>query len=241
MRFYWYKDVYGTFKSAQNVAEIAKELNPEIKIIAGGTHPTLDPIGTMKTGVYDYVIRGEGEYTVLELMNGIDAYQIKGITFKSEKGEIVNNADRGFIENLDSLPFPQRDNYYSGNSKIDVGSIITSRGCPFSIHTVHHLKSGIKRHDIGVWITYWKKWNIMTKSKGVSLIRFQDDTFTLNKKRAMEILEEFIKGLNIKWVCDTRVDKLDKELLQIMKKSGCIRVKIGVESGSDEILKRVKK
>ena len=68
--------------------EIAKELNPEIKIIAGGTHPTLDPIGTMKTGVYDYVVRGEGEYTVLELMNGIDAYQIKGITFKSEKEKL---------------------------------------------------------------------------------------------------------------------------------------------------------
>ena len=57
----------------------------------------------------------------------------------------------------------------------------------------------------------------------------------------MEILEEFYQRLNIKWVCDTRVDKLDKELLQIMKKSGCIRVKIGVESGSDEILKRVKR
>lgn len=232
----------GTFKSAQNVAEIAKELNPEIKIIAGGTHPTLDPIGTMKTGVYDYVVRGEGEYTVLELMNGIDAYQIKGITFKSEKGEIVNNADRGFIENLDSLPFPQRDNYYSGNSKIDVGSIITSRGCPFQCTYCASPQIWDKKTRYRGVDNVLEELEYMTKSKGVSLIRFQDDTFTLNKKRAMEILEGILsKGLNIKWVCDTRVDKLDKELLQIMKKSGCIRVKIGVESGSDEILKRVKK
>lgn len=232
----------GTFKSAQNVAEIAKELNPEIKIIAGGTHPTLDPIGTMKTGVYDYVVRGEGEYTVLELMNGIDAYQIKGITFKSEKGEIVNNADRGFIENLDSLPFPQRDNYYSGNGKIDVGSIITSRGCPFQCTYCASPQIWDKKTRYRGVDNVLEELEYMINSKGVSLVRFQDDTFTLNKKRAMEILEGILsKGLNIKWVCDTRVDKLDKEVLQIMKKSGCIRVKIGVESGSDEILKRVKK
>ncbi|KKR33234.1 MAG: protein involved in methylthiolation of isopentenylated A37 derivatives in tRNA [Candidatus Gottesmanbacteria bacterium GW2011_GWC2_39_8] len=232
----------GTFKSAQNVAEIAKELNPEIKIIAGGTHPTLDPIGTMKTGVYDYVVRGEGEYTVLELMNGIDAYQIKGITFKNREGENVNNADRGFIENLDSLPFPQRDNYYSGNDCIDVGSIITSRGCPFQCTYCASPQIWDKKTRYRGVDNVLEELEYMTNSKGVSLIRFQDDTFTLNKKRAMEILDGILsKGLNIKWVCDTRVDKLDKEVLQIMKKSGCIRVKIGVESGSDEILKRVKK
>ncbi len=105
----------GTFKSAQIVAAIAKELNPEIKIIVGGTHPTIDPMGTIKFDSYDYVVREEGEYTVLDIVNGADPHRIKGITFKNRDGEIFSNEDRGFIEDLDSLSFPERDNLYTGN------------------------------------------------------------------------------------------------------------------------------
>ena len=120
-----------TFKSAQILATIAKSLNPEIKIIVGGTHPTLDPEGTIRSGPYDYVIKGEGEYTFLDILNGIDPVKIKGLTFRNRDGDIVSNEDRDFIIDLDSLPFPARDRFYIGNGKIDVGAIITSRGCPF--------------------------------------------------------------------------------------------------------------
>lgn len=232
----------GTFKSAQHVAEIAKESNPAMKIIVGGTHPTLDPIGTIKTGYYDYVVRGEGEYTVLDIVSGVDVRQIKGITFKDKDGAIINNEDRGFVEELDSLPFPERDKLYSGNGKIDVGAIITSRGCPFQCTYCASSQIWDKKVRYRGVDNVLEELEYMVKCKGVSLIRFQDDTFTLNKKRAIEILEGILsKGLKIKWTCDTRIDKLDKEILQVMKKSGCIRVKVGVESGSDEVLKRIKK
>jgi radical SAM superfamily enzyme YgiQ (UPF0313 family) len=77
---------------------------------------------------------------------------------------------------------------------------------------------------------------------GTKFFYFVDDTFTLNKKRTKKICELLIKSnLDITWICDTRLDTIDKELLQLMKESGCIRVKIGVESGSERILKMVKK
>ena len=82
----------------------------------------------------------------------------------------------------------------------------------------------------------------MRNDYDVSLVRFQDDTFTLNKQRALDICNGILeKGLDIKWVCDTRVDKIDVELLKRMKEAGCSRVKIGVESGSDEILRKMHK
>jgi len=232
----------GTFKSAQNVALIAKSLNAGIKIIVGGTHPTLDPIGTIKFKYYDYVVRGEGEYTLLDIVNGVNDYQIRGLTFKNKYGEIVNNADRSFIDDLDLLPFPTRDKFFIGNGKMDVGAIITSRGCPFECAyctSPEIWKRKTRYRSVG---NVLEELEYMVRYHNVLLVRFQDDTFTLNKNRTIEVCEGVLKkGLNIQWVCDTRVDRLDKQMLKLMKKAGCIRIKIGVESGSNEILKRVTK
>jgi len=232
----------GTFKSAQIVAAIARELKPEIRIITGGTHPTLDPTGTIKSGIYDYVIRGEGEFAMLDIVNGTDPKQIKGVTFKDKNGKIFNNEDRDFIENLDSLPFPERDNFYSGNGKIDIGAIITSRGCPFQCTYCASPQIWKRRTRYRSIDNVLEELEYLVKKKNVSLIRFQDDTFSLKKNRTLDICEKILsRRLNIKWLCDTRIDKLDKEILQLMKKAGCIRIKVGVESGSNEILERVKK
>ncbi len=232
----------GTFKSAQNVATIAKICNSAIKVIVGGTHPTLDPIGTIKFDAYDYVVRGEGEYTVLDILNNTDLNKIDGLTFKNKDNSIINNRDRDFNKDLDALPFPDRDSFYYGNGKIDVGAIITSRGCPFQCTYCASPQIWKRKTNYRSVEDVLEELEYIVKHHNVPLIRFQDDTFTLNKKRVMEIFEGILgKGLDFKWICDTRVDKLDKQLLSLMKKSGCIRIKIGVETGSDKILKRVKK
>lgn len=232
----------GTFKSAQNVATIAKEVNPAIKVVVGGTHPTLDPNGTISFDNYDYVVRGEGEYTLLDLLNNTNLNKIDGLTFKNKDNNIINNRDRDFNKDLDALPFPIRDNFYSGNGKIDVGAIITSRGCPFQCTYCASPQIWKRKTNYRSVNNVLEELEYIVRHHNVSLIRFQDDTFTLNKKRAVEIFEGILeRGLNFRWICDTRVDKLDKQLLSLMKKSGCIRIKIGVETGSDRILKRVKK
>ncbi len=232
----------GTFKSSQNVAAIAKEINPAIKVVVGGTHPTLDPLGTIRFDSYDYIVRGEGEFTLLELLNDNDLHKIDGLTFRTDDNEIVNNKGRNNNNNLDDLPFPDRDNFYSGNGKIDVGAVITSRGCPFQCTYCSSPQIWNRKTNYRSVENVLEELKYLVKHHNISLIRFQDDTFTLNKERAVAIFEGILKNnLNINWICDTRVDKLDRQLIKLMKKAGCARIKVGVESGSDDILKRVKK
>lgn len=232
----------GTFKSAQMVAAIARSWKPGVKIVVGGTHPSLDPVGTIDCKLYDYVIRGEGEFAFKEILEGKDPAGIKGLTFRDDSGAVVNNASRDFIEDLDSLPFPTRDRICNGNGKIDIGTIITGRGCPFLCSYCASPELSNQKTRYRSVENVLAELEYMVRQYKISLVRFQDDTFTLNKNRTAEICEGILrKGLGIEWVCDTRVDRLDSDLLKLMKRAGCIRVKIGVESGSNEILRMVRK
>ena len=232
----------GTYKSAENIGRIAKELNNDIEVVVGGTHPTVLPSKTIKNEYFDYVVRGEGEYPFLDLVNGVRIEDIKGLTFINKRGEIVNNPDRNFIEDLDSFPFPSRDIYLNDTHYMDYGYIMTGRGCPFECTFCASKK---------VWkgpVRFRSPENVVEEVKhvhnkyGTKFFYFVDDTFTLNKKRANKICKLLIEcNLDISWICDTRVDTIDEELLRVMKESGCVRVKIGVESGSERILKKVKK
>lgn len=232
----------GAYKSSKNIATISKEINPEIVIVAGGTHPTIEPEGTLKDGPYDYLIRGEGEYSFLDLIKGKRKEKILGLSFKAKNGEIIHNPDRGFIEDIDTIPFPSRDLFLNGSEKIDRSAIITSRGCPFQCTycvspKIWRLKVRYRSIE-----NVLKELEYIYRKYNLHLIRFQDDTFTLNKNRVKAICTGILeRGLKFEWVCDTRVDRLDREILALMKKAGCIRVKIGVESGSDEILSKVNK
>jgi len=232
----------GTYKSAENVGKIAKKLNNDIDVVVGGTHPTVLPEETIKNECFDYIIRGEGEYTFLDLVDGVGIEEIKGLTYISEKGEIVNNPDREFIDNLDSIPFPSRNLYLNDTKYMDYGYILTGRGCPFEC-TFCASKKVWKGH-----VRFRSPENVIEEVKhvcnkhGTKFFYFVDDTFTLNKKRAKKICELLIENnLNIRWICDTRVDTIDEETLRLMKESGCVRVKIGVESGNERMLKMTKK
>ena len=232
----------GTYKSAENVGKIAKELNNDIEVVVGGTHPTVLPNETIKNDYFDYVVRGEGEYTFLDLVKGTRIIDIPGLTYLNERGEIVHNHDREFIEDLDSHPFPSRDLYLNDARYMDYGYLMTGRGCPFECTFCASKK---------IWqgrVRFRSPENVVEEVKqvhnkyGTKLFYFVDDTFTLNKKRAQKICKLLIEeNLDISWICDTRVDTIDEELLRLMKESGCARVKIGVESGSERILKMVRK
>lgn len=232
----------GTYKSAENVGRIAKELNKNIDVCVGGTHPTVLPEETIKNEYFDYVVRGEGEYTFLDLVNGVRIEDVRGLTYVNKRGEIVNNPDREFIGDLDSLPFASRDLYLNDTRYMDYGYVMTGRGCPFEC-TFCASKKVWKGH-----VRFRSPENVVEEVKHVhdkydtKFFYFVDDTFTLNKKRTKKICELLVESdLDISWICDTRVDTIDEELLQLMKESGCVRVKIGVESGSERILKKVKK
>ena len=232
----------GTYKSAENIGRIVKELDNEIDVVVGGVHPTVLPDETIRNKYFDYVIRGEGEHTFLDVVNEKPIENILGLTYMDKKNKIINNPDRGFIENLDLLPFPRRDLYLNDNQYMNYGYILTGRGCPFECAFCASKK---------IWkgcIRLRSPQNVVDEIKHVyenydtNFFYFIDDTFTINKKRTSKICELIIENdLDITWICDTRVDTIDEKLLQLMKQSGCIRVKIGVESGSERILKINKK
>ena len=232
----------GTYKSVENTGRIAKNLNEDVVVVVGGTHPTVLPEETIKNEYFDYVVRGEGEYTFLDLVNGERIEDIPGLTYVNKRGKIVNNPNREFMSVLDSVPFPSRDIYLNDTSYMDYGYIMTGRGCPFECTFCASKK---------VWgqhVRFRSPENVFEEIKhvndkyGTTFFYFVDDTFSLNKKRAKKICELIVESnLDLDWICDTRVDTIDEDLLQLMKESGCVRVKMGVESGSERILRKVKK
>lgn len=145
------------------------------------------------------------------------------------------------IENLDLIPFPEREMNYPPESKYLSHFVITSRGCPnncsFCASPVIWNRK-VRFRSIGNVIEELK----YLKSKGHDFIQFQDDTFTFNKSRLMSLLQSMIdEKLNLRWICDTRLNCIDKEILERMKEAGCQRVKVGIESGNREILKKINK
>ena len=227
------------YAAARNIASIARTIDHNIKIVVGGTHPTLDPEGTLAVEYFDYVIRGEGEFTFLELVRGQDERQIKGLSFKKNGNQIHNEA-RPFIPELDVLPFPERNSFLGDTDGMQFGSLITGRGCPFACAYCASPRLWHRRARFRSVPNVLAELEELKANYSSSLIHFADDTFTLNKARAKEICRQLIdRRLGIEWVCDTRVDCLDEELVALMKEAGCIRLKIGVESGSDRILKEM--
>lgn len=229
------------YKVAKIIAGIARELNREVKIVVGGVHPTLDPEGTLRNGEFDYLVRGEGEFTFLELVGGKDVSEIAGLSYK-DKGKIVHNSSRPFIKDLDSLPFPSRDLFLNNTSNIDYGNIITGRGCPYSCIYCASKKIWDRKVRFRSPDNVIRELIYLKEKFNSPLLYFVDDTFTLKKDRAKEICKGIIeRNLDLKWKCDTRVDCIDYELVDLMKQAGCIRIKIGVETGSERIMKKIKK
>ncbi len=229
------------YKAAKIIAGIARSINKNVKVVVGGAHPTLDPAGTITEKEFDYVIRGEGEFAFLELVENQNLESIKGLTFK-QNGRVVHNENRPFLKDLDILPYPSRDSFINDTKYLDVGHLVTGRGCPFSCAycgspALWHRQVRLRSVD-----NVMGELELLKEKYKTSNIHFADDTFTLNKDRAKEICRQIIdRKLNIKWLCDTRADCLDKELINLMKEAGCIRIKIGVESGSNRVLKAIHK
>lgn len=241
--------VTGTFPSALQVASIIKECNPKSLVVTGGPHPTILPDETVKQKNIDFVVRGEGEIALLELIRAIEKHdydsfeKIDGLSFK-KNGEIIHNRPRQFIQDLDSLPFPARHLSLFPELHLprEMGVMISLRGCPFDCDFC-----GAKN----IWtrkVRYRSIDNVADEIKHIMRnyknkeFLFWDDSFTANKKRTLDLCQKLTQEkFGIIWSCITRADILDEELIRIMKKAGCSRVDIGIESGSERILKLINK
>jgi radical SAM superfamily enzyme YgiQ (UPF0313 family) len=246
------------------------KMNSTIKQVIGGTHATLDGLILEKLKKIDYSIRREGEEAMLALVNGVDPRKISGVVSRDELG-FCNNGDANVIKSIDDLPFPERNKLYniseSEKPYVDVSYICSIRGCPYrcnycaSPYSWKRDKTQYRSPDsVIAEMKYVKKnhWDTKklydysasanTQSKEAlkiidnTIVYFVDDVFTINKPRVKNILRQMIdQDLSMDWKCEARTDHFDEEICELMSKAGCVRVKLGFESGSDRILKEIQK
>lgn len=249
--------------SALKVASIVKEIDKNIITILGGHHPSVRPIETLSFENVDFVVIGEGEISVPELIRKLklqdynELKNIAGIGYK-ENGSPVLTSPRKLIQDLDALPFPARhlvpmEEYFNA-MKTKKGSrpsytfndrwtsIITSRGCVYNCNFCSiHLTMGRKfraRSPENI-IREIKQ---VIKDYDIKHINFEDDNLTFNKKRAEHIFQMMIEDkLNITWSTPNgiRVESIDEEMVKKMKDSGCKRIFVAPESGVQRVVNQI--
>ena len=216
-----------------------------IPLVAGGVHVSSTKEDVLKKTNVDYALYGEAENSILELCEGKELENIKGLIYRQDE-EIITNPPAQLIHDLNEIPFPAWEKFelekytYPQEGRLQIA---TSRGCPYNcVYCAVKLSMGLgfrprSPENVVGEIEHWYK-------KDYTFFEFVDDCFTLDINRAKQICDLIIqKGLNIKWNCANgiRADRVDEELLIKMKKAGCEFVAYGLETGSEKILRRIKK
>lgn len=238
------------------VVTLSKALKEKgYKVIIGGVHPTFLPLETLRDSKADYVVCGEGEIALVKLAkNKFVNKNIQGVYSKKnlEKGKPVLKAEA--VKNLDDLPFPDwkqlnpntypRAPHGAVVKNFPIGVIMTTRGCPYQCTFC------ASRKFYDVKIRYRSPENVISEIKylvknfGIREIHFEDDNLTLKRDHVEKICNLLIKNnLKISWACPNgiRADKVDEDLIKLMKRSGCYFFAFGIESANSKILKNIKK
>jgi anaerobic magnesium-protoporphyrin IX monomethyl ester cyclase len=238
---------------AHKYAQGIKKASPDIKTIIGGYHASALPEETLREfPFFDYLVRGEGETTLTELVNGIAAGRgpdgVAGVFYRDENGEIRNNPAREQIADIDSIPFPARRKLDQGKYRVNpinyvklpTTGILASRGC--------EKRCAFCSQSVFRPVRVRSAANIVDEMRqcatdfGMRGFRFYDDNLAAHRETCMEFCAELRnRNLNISWNCFSRVDSVDPEMLREMKSAGCHQIKFGVETGTEKMLVVIKK
>ena len=248
-----YIAIYVNLMTKLNVLEIVRfiksteELN-KVKIILGGPEVRYNAKDLLEHGA-DFIVIGEGEETTLELItkltmkNECDFRQINGIGFKDENEKFIFTPERTLI-NIDELPLPNRSGIdiskyleaWKRHHNLGAISVSTMRGCPYTCRWCSRAVYGLtyRRRSPKKVV---EELSLINEEYHPDTIWFVDDVFTISHKWLSAFNEE-LKNINlkIKYECITRADRMNEDVISIMKESGCFRVWIGAESGSQRII-----
>ena len=250
----------GWSKPAFEVASTVKNIDKDIVTVLDGQHPSARPDDCLAHQAIDFVLIGEPEHTMYELVDALeqgimqDLKKIRGIAFIKNKEKIIT-PPRPAIQDLDSLPFPARhllpmDTYFAAVKENPLrgvihkpwATMITSRGCPYdcvfcSIHIVMGKKwRGRSPENVVDEIEQ------LIHTYHIKQIAFEDDNLTLNRKRMETICDLIVKrGLDIEWYTPNgvRADTLDENLLTKMRESGCKKLRFAPESGVQRVVNQI--
>jgi radical SAM superfamily enzyme YgiQ (UPF0313 family) len=235
------------YDNAIEIIKMIKKNFIDIKIAVGGPHATFEGVNMMREiEEIDYVIRYEGEFTFLLLLehlnypDSIGIEKVKSLIYR-KRSDIVCNEKRGYIEALDVLPFPvlgmvDRDKYS------EIFALITSRGCPGDcVYCSSKAMSGGKYRYRSAENIISEVYYIYNKTKE-NLFEIYDDTFTVNKSRVKKFCK-LLKEVNIPviWRCQSRADVLTEELIHNLYDADCKYIHIGIESGNQIVLDKIGK
>jgi radical SAM superfamily enzyme YgiQ (UPF0313 family) len=236
-------------RSACEVTKAVKEALPSAVVVWGGSYPTFaDPSELIKYSDVDMYVRGEGEQTFVDIARVVFASNAKplekiaGLTFRDESDLTVNPA-RELIKNLDLLPFPDRTIVEEGIQKgayCTPFTLISSRGCPGNCVFCS------SRAFWGGKVRFRSAKNIFDEVQflvdryDIKVFGIVDDTFTISPKVVFEFCE-YMKGMNLSFSCESRVDVASRELLEALSSAGCVNIQFGIESGVQEVLDAIGK
>ena len=249
-----YLAIYVNLMTKINVLEIinfikTNDATRNVKIILGGPEIRYNATDLLEHGA-DYLVIGEGEATTLELIQTLERNNqkelslVNGIGFKDEAGKIIFTPERQLINNIDELPLPNRgaikiDNYQTAwkkHHRQNAVSVSTMRGCPYTCRWCSRAVYGLsyRRRSPEKVVEELKR---LQEAYSPDTIWFVDDVFTISHKWLSEFNSELkSKNIKLKYECITRADRMNEDVIKTMKESGCFRVWIGAESGSQRII-----
>ncbi|MCX7957445.1 MAG: B12-binding domain-containing radical SAM protein [Deltaproteobacteria bacterium] len=242
--------------AAVNAEELCKITRRHLKdtiIILGNLHASCFAESLITLGYADYVVHGEGEETIRELLKAIDTKSdlsgIRGISY-FQNGRCITTQKRAAPANLDEIPPPDWSllnmSRYKINSLTKLKGkgvpIFSTRGCPYkctfcSFDTLSRVPRYRSPENVIEEI------DRLIKDYNINFLWFLDPIFGVNKEHSSRLLELMIKRnyRDLKWVCEMRADSVDREFIRLMRQAGCERIFIGFESGVDKLLEGVNK
>ncbi len=257
----FYMNTHTRFEVQKAIA-LAREILPNSIICCGVPHPTLDRESTMRNCQdLDFLVSGEGEETLLEIAKALSRnFNIASIvdiigTSVRFNDEIIHNLPRPRIRAFDKIPPPDRDSVdiksYKFNfpvldkslqNSLVTTSIISSRGCPFECIFCSVADQWGRLNTYNSPSRVIEEIKNLKEKHGINCFYFFDDTFTLNRKRVIEICNRLIaEKVNVCWFCEIHANTVDEELLSLMYDAGLRSVAMGVESASPKIMKYIVK
>lgn len=212
--------------------KLLKRLNPNTVVVVGGPHATLVP--EEFNGIADVIVVGEGENAFKTLLNNIEHIRIR------ESSIIING---GIVDDLDSLPLPDRDSINLNAYNENAGALLTSRGCPYNclFCTVRFIMG--RRFRPRSPDNVLMEWRILKYKYKVPKVKIIDDVFTFDKSRALKIINAVKEEDLGPWSLPNgiRIDNVDQKLLKAMAESGCTTVWYGIESGDQRVVNILRK
>jgi len=233
--------------SVLNIFKTTKELDQSVRTVVGGPNATFYPAETLQHKDIDFLIVGNGEKPLMSLCDclskggcgdGIENCYVQGISYRQFHCSYSKDYS------MDNFPFPDRS--FLPYRKYTVPfcpdnpstTMVTSQGCPFKCHFCTQARPPVQFRSIDAIIDELED----IQHLGIRSVLFQDELFTIQKKRVKAICNELTKrDINLHWTIKSRIDTIDQEMLTLMKSTGCFNIHFGIESGNDKTLKRMNK